>query len=437
MTTTIPDSHAAYFAFRDRLLGELRTTVLTGDQLCEAGRLIYGRPEGLSLFGIPAPRMESAGIQLLGRTAIECCVDDYASAVADALADLHATIPDEGEEPLIVDLFCGSGNFSHHLGTRLGTVVHAAELDPCVHDATRHNLERIGAGTRLHLGDYGDLLGKLPPRGPRDTYFVEPPWGPAFTPAGLDLTRTAPPSHGSSTTSAVPETAAPAWSRSRPTTRSPTAPWPVPSPAPDTCAASHRSLCCLTAPTWTSTSTGWSRAPAADGSRYVQRGGCTTGARDPAATPRGGAKRMHGLSGGSRPPSGEHQPFANLLATAEPDSGFAHPSALVLRGRRLPAFALVRERFPMLRKFATRPSGRARQLDGEERRPRRRAVRRRGLRHGNRLEGVHGLARSGQPQRRGLHLEQPLRPVLLRERDLPSARLPGRLLIPPGVHGVA
>ncbi|WP_116209553.1 hypothetical protein [Streptomyces olivoreticuli] len=193
MTTTIPDSHAAYFAFRDRLLGELRTTVLTGEQLCEAGRLIYGRAEGLSLFGIPAPRMESAGIQLLGRTAIECCVDDYASAVADALADVHATIPDEGEEPLIVDLFCGSGNFSHHLGIRLGTVVHAAELDPGVHDATRHNLERIEADTRLHLGDYGDLLGKLLPRGPRDTYFVEPPWGPAFTPAGLDLTRTAPP----------------------------------------------------------------------------------------------------------------------------------------------------------------------------------------------------------------------------------------------------
>ncbi|MFE2247039.1 class I SAM-dependent RNA methyltransferase [Streptomyces lavendulae] len=193
MTTTAESPHAAYFAFRDRLLGDLRTTVLNGEQLCEAGRLIYGRPEGLSLYGIPAPRMESAGIRLLGRTTIECCVDDYAVDVADALAELHGPLPYGGETPLLVDLFCGSGNFSHHLGTRLGITVHAAESDPDVHDATRHNLDRVGADTRLHLGDYGDLLGKLPARSDRDTYFVEPPWGPAFTPAGLDLTRTAPP----------------------------------------------------------------------------------------------------------------------------------------------------------------------------------------------------------------------------------------------------
>ncbi|MFB9593683.1 hypothetical protein [Streptomyces racemochromogenes] len=137
--------------------------------------------------------MEAVGIRLLGRTVIECCVDDYAVAVADALADIHATLPDNGTEPLVADLFCGSGNFSHHLGTRLGIPVHATELDVDVHDATRHNLSRITTTTRLHLGGYADLLGKHPARGPRDTYFVEPPWGPAFTPAGLDLTRTSPP----------------------------------------------------------------------------------------------------------------------------------------------------------------------------------------------------------------------------------------------------
>ncbi|MEW2417018.1 hypothetical protein AB0953_25260 [Streptomyces sp. NPDC046866] len=40
--------HAAYFAFRDRLLGELRTSELSREQLCGAGRLMCGRPEGLS-----------------------------------------------------------------------------------------------------------------------------------------------------------------------------------------------------------------------------------------------------------------------------------------------------------------------------------------------------------------------------------------------------
>lgn len=193
MTTTAESPHAAYFAFRDRLLGDLRTTVLTGDQLCEAGQVIYGRPEGLSLYGIPAPRMESAGIRPLGRTAIECCVDDYAAPVADALAALYATLPHGGDVPLVMDLFCGSGNFSHHLAARLDVTVHAAESDQDVHDATRHNLDRVGAATRLHLGDYADLLGKIPARSDHDTYFVEPPWGPAFTPDGLDLTRTAPP----------------------------------------------------------------------------------------------------------------------------------------------------------------------------------------------------------------------------------------------------
>ncbi len=44
MTSPVSTGHAAYFAFREQLLGDLRTTVLTGDQLCEAGRLIHGRP---------------------------------------------------------------------------------------------------------------------------------------------------------------------------------------------------------------------------------------------------------------------------------------------------------------------------------------------------------------------------------------------------------
>ncbi|MFJ9867489.1 class I SAM-dependent methyltransferase [Streptomyces sp. NPDC101165] len=193
MTGPTDVGHAHYFAFRDRLLGDLRTTILTGEQLCEAGRLIYRRPEAFSLYGIPAPRMASADIRLLGRTAIECCIDDYAAAVADALLDQHALLPDDGEQLQVVDLFCGSGNFSHHLAARLGTRVQAAELDPDVYEATRHNLEQVESAIDLHHLDYRDLLGKLPAQSERDTYFVEPPWGPAFTPAGLDLTRTSPP----------------------------------------------------------------------------------------------------------------------------------------------------------------------------------------------------------------------------------------------------
>ncbi|WP_406367733.1 hypothetical protein [Streptomyces sp. NBC_01546] len=196
MTATIDSTHAAYFAFRDRLLGELRTTMLTGEQLCEAGRLIYGRPDGLSLYGIPAPDMTAKGITLLGRTVIECSIDAYTVPVADALAHIQARAEPQGPDannPMITDLFCGSGNFGHHLGRRLSHPVHAAELDPAVHDAARNNLDRINSPISLHLIDYRDLLGKLPARSTHDTYVVEPPWGPAFTADGLDLTRTSPP----------------------------------------------------------------------------------------------------------------------------------------------------------------------------------------------------------------------------------------------------
>ncbi|MYW05760.1 hypothetical protein [Streptomyces sp. SID3343] len=184
--------HEAYFRFRDDLLGPSRNRILTAAELCEAGRLIYGDPNGLSLYGIPAPEMEAKGIRLLGRTTIECCVDAHATAVAQAVAEVQAGLPPV-EDAMIVDLFCGSGNFGHHLGERLGYPVYASELDPVVHAATRNNLDRIGSTIDLHLADYRDLIARLPPIGPHDTYAIEPPWGSAFTADGLDLTRTTPP----------------------------------------------------------------------------------------------------------------------------------------------------------------------------------------------------------------------------------------------------
>ncbi|MET9291016.1 hypothetical protein [Streptomyces sp. NPDC003077] len=196
----MPDSdepgHDGYFAFRDRLLGPLRTTILSAEQLCQAGRLIYGDPRGLSLYGVCAPDMAAGGITLLGRTAIECSVDAYTASVADALAGLRTAEAPAGPqptEPVIVDLFCGSGNFGHHLGVRFSHPVHAAELDPAVYRTARNNLDRVGSPVSLHLVDYRDLLGKLPARSTHDIYIVEPPWGPAFTAHGLDLTRTSPP----------------------------------------------------------------------------------------------------------------------------------------------------------------------------------------------------------------------------------------------------
>ncbi|AQZ62366.1 unnamed protein product [[Actinomadura] parvosata subsp. kistnae] len=189
MTTSPKD---AYYDLCQRLLGPWRTTELTGAQLCEVGETIYGRAEHFSLYGVAAPAMADAGLRVFGRTAVECCTDLMAVAVAHAVADLHAP-PDMAGDSFVAELFCGSGNLGVHLGWTLGRPVYAAELDPLVYQATRHNLGSVGAATRLQQIDYRELLPGLPARGPGDTYIVEPPWGCAISPAGLDLLGTSPP----------------------------------------------------------------------------------------------------------------------------------------------------------------------------------------------------------------------------------------------------
>ncbi len=193
MTTQLTESPAAdYFDFRDDLLGPARTRVLSGAELIRAGQLIYGHPAGFSLYGVPSERMADLGLQVLGRTAIECSVDDYSLAVAEALAAHCGTRPDQAGG-FVADLFCGSGNMGYHLGRSLGFPVHAAELDPVVYRSTRHNILTLGLDIDLQLTDYRALLPVLAPRSPFDTYVVEPPWGPAFNESGLDLEATSPP----------------------------------------------------------------------------------------------------------------------------------------------------------------------------------------------------------------------------------------------------
>jgi hypothetical protein len=191
--TVSADPHAGYFALRADLLGPSRTRTLAGHELMEVGRLVYGDADQLSLYGVPSSRMAERGVRLLGRTAIECSVDAYSAAVAGQVAAHGSGTPEPGPDAFVADLFCGSGNMGFHLGRRLGLPVHASELDPLVHDHTRDSLTALGIEIDLQLLDYRDMLGKLGAASPRDTYVVEPPWGPAFTPHGLDLEATSPP----------------------------------------------------------------------------------------------------------------------------------------------------------------------------------------------------------------------------------------------------
>ncbi|MBR7833012.1 class I SAM-dependent methyltransferase [Actinospica durhamensis] len=183
-----------YFELREHLLGPLRDEIVGAAELCAAGRLIYGSPENFSLFGIPAPDMTDKGLRFLGRTVVECSIDAYALPLCEAVAELRAALPGAAEA-MVVDLFAGSGNLGYHLGRRLGAPVFAADLDPVVHRLGTANADLLGLAIDLRHCDYRDLLAELSPRGPADTYVVEPPWGPAFTAAGLDLQSTTPPVH--------------------------------------------------------------------------------------------------------------------------------------------------------------------------------------------------------------------------------------------------
>jgi predicted RNA methylase len=175
-----------YFALRSHLLGAYRTRVLTGGELTNAGQLIYGHPDRFSLYGTPASQMEERGLRILGRTVIECTIDAYALAVAEIW-------PAPDPDAIVVDLFCGSGNFGHQLQRRLGGRAYASELDPRVYELTSGNFGIIGARVDLRHCDYRDMLGQVPAATDNDVYIVEPPWGPAFTADGLDLARTSPP----------------------------------------------------------------------------------------------------------------------------------------------------------------------------------------------------------------------------------------------------
>lgn len=187
-----PEDLSAAFAFRAELLGAARTRVFTHGELVHASRMLYGHPEGLSVYGVSAPRMTGRGLRLLGRTVIECTVDDHCVGFVEVLAGCRAREP-RMRPGFVADLFCGSGNFGWHLGRRLGLPVFAAELDPAVHAATRHNVEVMDLAIELRHADYRQLLDELPAHSAGDIYVVEPPWGPAYTEHGLDFEATAPP----------------------------------------------------------------------------------------------------------------------------------------------------------------------------------------------------------------------------------------------------
>ena len=154
----------------------------------------YRDPDYVSLYGLRPAEWYPMGIRLLGRTAVECTRDALGSAIGHDVAAVAAMAP-PGADPLILDLFAGSGNTLYWLLRHIpGAEGFGCEMDARVFELTRQNLAALGLRIRIVNADYRSGLIGLSAANRLLIAFIAPPWGKALDEArGLDLRRTAPP----------------------------------------------------------------------------------------------------------------------------------------------------------------------------------------------------------------------------------------------------
>jgi hypothetical protein len=174
---------------RAQLLGPKRYDVLSLDEVVQAGRTLFGDPDGISLYGLAPVDWYGRGIRLLGRTCVEATPDVTARPLAHTVRTLLGRCPDA----VVVDLFAGSGNLMLHVAQALAAAACGLEADHAVWRRSEANLRIIGTAAQLRHGDWRSYFSDPLPA--RTTVFVlSPPWSSAFSFAtGLDITRTDPP----------------------------------------------------------------------------------------------------------------------------------------------------------------------------------------------------------------------------------------------------
>jgi hypothetical protein len=174
---------------RGQLLGPRRYDVLTLDDVVQAGRILFGDPDGLSFYGRPPADWYAQGVRLLGRTCVEATPDVTAGPLARTVGALLGQSPRVG----VVDLFAGSGNLMLHIADELSATGCGVEADEAVWRRTDANLRIVGATAQVRYGDWLSYFAE-PLTVDTSVYVVSPPWGDAFSFAdGLDITRTNPP----------------------------------------------------------------------------------------------------------------------------------------------------------------------------------------------------------------------------------------------------
>src|SRR5258708_34442491 len=117
------------------------------------------------------------GIQLLGRTAVECTRDSLASRIGADIANIAAKLS-QAAHFTVIDPFAGSCNTLYwilrHVPNSQGM---ACEFDRQVYELTKRNIARLDRTIDLQHGDYQSLLGacRLPPDHGL-IFFIAPPW---------------------------------------------------------------------------------------------------------------------------------------------------------------------------------------------------------------------------------------------------------------------
>ncbi|KAK1244260.1 hypothetical protein MKX08_002398 [Trichoderma sp. CBMAI-0020] len=159
------------------------------------------------LYGLSIEELVARNLIISPRTTTECMIDAHVECLLRGVTDIigpgNESPGFDSAHPAVYDLFCGSGNISYHIDRHLNRPVFASGLDLGVYKATTHNLALLGVPSQntnagfsftLSLADYCNLLVSLSPMNhPSDLYIIEPPWGSAASPDGLDLTKTSPP----------------------------------------------------------------------------------------------------------------------------------------------------------------------------------------------------------------------------------------------------
>lgn len=189
------DSFREYHLYREALLATRADEEIALADIRAYGRGFVGDPDYLRLYGMTPDEYTARGVTLLGRTMIECCIDQYSAVIAAAAARWCSRR--DGAPPVgVLDPFVGSGNLLFHVARACGAELALGfEAHAGVCRRTRQNFELIGFPAAVYHDNHTRALSELRARPDwRWIVILCPPWGEAFQhEIGLDLRRTRPP----------------------------------------------------------------------------------------------------------------------------------------------------------------------------------------------------------------------------------------------------